>query len=71
MASKQKSTDESERLKQRESSNNPTGSLRDGLDRGMGAGNGSDLFGDMGWKGIVLLILVLFLGYVLYRYFLS
>lgn len=71
MASKQKSTDESERLKQRESRNNPTGSLRDGLDRGMGAGNGSDLFGDMGWKGIVLLILVLFLGYVLYRYFFS
>ena len=69
MDSKEKSQEKRERLRQNESKNNPTGSLRDGLDRGMGVGNVGDVAGDMGWKGMGLLILVLFLGYVIYQLF--
>ncbi|WP_282020750.1 DUF6366 family protein [Planomicrobium okeanokoites] len=71
MDSKETSQEKRERLRQNELKNNPTGSLRDGLDRGMGVGNVSDVAGDMGWKGMGLLILVLFFGYVLYQLFFS
>lgn len=65
------SSEERERQRQNEMKNNPTGSLRDGLDRGMGVGNLSDIAGGMGWKGMALLILVLFVGYVIYQLFFS
>lgn len=45
--------------------NNPTGSLNDGLNRGANGSLG-DLVG-MGWKGSGILILVLVVGYVIYR----
>jgi len=57
-----------ERLRQNELKNNPGGALRDGFDRG---GNLTDLTGDMGWKGTTLLVLVLFVGYLIYRFFFS
>ena len=56
-----------ERLGQEELKKNPTGSLRDGLDRGMGMWNLGDATGGMGWKGTGLFILVLFFGYVIYQ----
>lgn len=57
-----------ERLRQSELKNNPTGSLNDALNRGSN-GNLTDLTGGMGWKGTGILIVVLIVGYVLYRLF--
>ncbi|WKA56585.1 DUF6366 family protein [Planococcus shixiaomingii] len=58
-----------ERLRQNESRNNPTGSLRDGFDSGAGNGNLSDIAGDLGWKGMGLLVIVLGVGYTIYQVF--
>ena len=69
MEPKKESSERRERLRQEEQKRNPAGSLRDGLDRGMGLGNLSDVAGDMGWKGTGLFILVLFLGYIIYQLF--
>jgi hypothetical protein len=55
-----------ERLRQEELKKNPYGALRDGLDRGEN-GNLTDLVGDLGWKGTGILIIVLIVGYVLYK----
>ncbi|MFJ7973530.1 DUF6366 family protein [Psychrobacillus sp. NPDC096389] len=57
-----------ERLKQTELKNNPTSSLNDALNRGS-SGNLTDLTGGMGWKGTGILIVVLIVGYVLYKLF--
>lgn len=57
-----------ERLRQQELKKNPGGALRDGFSRGEN-GNLTDLTGDMGWKGTVILIVVLIVGYVLYKLF--
>ncbi|MDM5248232.1 MULTISPECIES: DUF6366 family protein [unclassified Lysinibacillus] len=64
MDSKEKETPEEkrERLRQSELKNNPTGSLNDGVNRGIG-GN----LAGMGWKDTVVLILVLFIGYIVYK----
>lgn len=64
MDSKEKETPEEkrERLRQSELKNNPTGSLNDGVNRGVGG----NLTG-MGWKDTVVLILVLFIGYIVYK----
>lgn len=69
MEEKETPQEKRERLRQNELKKTPTGSLRDGLDRGIGVGNASDVAGDMGWKGMGLLIFVLFLGYVIYQFF--
>lgn len=55
-----------ERLRQEELKKNPYGALRDGLNRGEN-GNITDLVGDLGWKGTGILIIVLIVGYVLYK----
>lgn len=55
-----------ERLRQEELKKNPHGALRDGLNRGEN-GNITDLVGDLGWKGTGILIIVLIVGYVLYK----
>jgi hypothetical protein len=55
-----------ERLRQEELKRNPGGALRDGFSRGEN-GNLTDLVGDLGWKGTGLLIIVLIVGYVLYK----
>ena len=55
-----------ERLRQQELKRNPGGALRDGLSRAEN-GNLTDLVGDLGWKGTALLIIVLLVGYVLYK----
>lgn len=70
MGSKERPEEQRERLRQKELKNNPTGSLRDGLNRGE-SGNLQDISGDMGWKGMLLLILVLIVGYVVYTLFFS
>ncbi|RKJ23756.1 hypothetical protein D7X33_44105 [Butyricicoccus sp. 1XD8-22] len=54
-----------ERLKMNELKNNATGSLNDGLNRGVNGSLGY-LVG-MGWMGTGILILVLVVGYVIYR----
>ncbi|MFJ7732208.1 DUF6366 family protein [Lysinibacillus sp. NPDC097231] len=66
MDSKKKETPEekSERLRQSEIKNNPAGSLNDGINRGS-SGN----LNGMGWKETVVLALVLFIGYMLYKLF--
>ncbi len=56
-------------LRQNEQKNNSAGNLRDGFDNGAGSGNLTDIAGDMGWKGMTLLILVLLAGYVIYQLF--
>jgi hypothetical protein len=55
-----------ERLRQSELKSNPTGSLRDSLNRGSN-GNLADLTGGLGWKGTGILIVVLFVGFVVYK----
>ena len=57
-----------ERLRQQELRKNPGGALRDGFSRAEN-GNLTDLTGGMGWKGTVILIVVLIVGYVLYKLF--
>lgn len=49
---------------------NPTGSLRDGLNRAE-TGSPVDIAGGMNWKGTGIIILVLLLGYIVYTYFFS
>ena len=68
MNSKKTETPEEKRehLKQSELKNNPTGSLNDGVNRG----NSGNLNG-MGWKETLVLILVLFIGYITYKLFFS
>ncbi|MEI4770106.1 DUF6366 family protein [Psychrobacillus sp. FJAT-51614] len=57
-----------ERLRQNELKNNPTGSINDAFNRGNN-GNLTDLSGGMGWKGTGILIVILIVGYVLYKLF--
>ncbi|QUW22865.1 hypothetical protein JSQ81_04605 [Sporosarcina sp. Marseille-Q4063] len=61
--------DRRERLRQKELKNNPTGSLRDAVNRGS-SGNLTDLASGMGWKGMGIVIVVLIVGYILYKLFL-
>lgn len=70
MESNETPQEKRERLRQNELKGNAAGSFGDGFNRGQG-GSLTDLAGDMGWKGMGLLILVLFFGYVLYRFFFS
>jgi len=58
-----------ERIRQQELKNNPGGALRDGFSRGGENGNLTDLTDGMGWKGTGILIVVLIVGYVLYKLF--
>lgn len=58
-----------ERIRQSELKNNPTGSLKDGLNRAE-TGSPVDMAGGMNWRGTALVILVLVLGYIIYTYFL-
>ena len=69
MDSKRTAKENGERARQKELKNNPGGSLRDGVDGGAGNGNMTDIAGDMGWKGMVLLIVLLIAGYVSYQLF--
>lgn len=67
MDSRQEKPEEKrERLRQEELNNNPLGTFNDGVNR---AGNGSlpDLGGGLGWKGTGIIIIVLLLGYVIYK----
>jgi hypothetical protein len=66
---KESPEDRRERLRQKELKNNPAGSLNDAVNRGS-SGNLTDLAGGMGWKGMGILIVVLIVGYVLYKLFL-
>ncbi|PGD65950.1 DUF6366 family protein [Bacillus wiedmannii] len=59
-----------ERIRQSELKNNPTGSLKDGLNRAE-CGSPVDMTGGMNWKGTALVILVLVLSYIIYTYFFS
>jgi len=66
MDSKETPEEKRERLRQSELKNNPTGSLNDGINRGLGG----NLTG-MGWKESIALILLLFIGYIVYKLFFS
>ena len=57
-----------ERLRQEELKKNPNSALRDGFNRAEN-GNLADLVGGLGWKGTGVLIIVLIVGYVLYKLF--
>ena len=58
-----------ERLRLKELKNNPTGNIHDALNRASGGGNLTDLTGGMGWKDLGVLIIVLLVGYILYKLF--
>lgn len=66
MDSKETPEEKRERLRQSELKNNPTGSLNDGINKGIGG----NLTG-MGWKESVVLIILLFIGYIVYKLFFS
>ncbi|WP_040340315.1 DUF6366 family protein [Fictibacillus macauensis] len=66
MHSKETPAEQRERLKQEELKNNPIGSLNEGLKR-VEHGNLVDVVGGIGWIGMAILILVVVIGYVLYR----
>jgi len=68
MNSKEKPKDKRERLRQKELKNNPTGSLNEGLNRAEN-GNLTDVSGGMDWKGTAVTILVIVLGYIIYKLF--
>ncbi|GIO23539.1 DUF6366 family protein [Oceanobacillus sp. J11TS1] len=51
--------EERERLRQEELKGNPTGNIRDSLNRTDSSGNFADLFGGLGWKGALLVLLAL------------
>lgn len=55
-----------ERLRQEELKKNPIGTLKDGFN---GNGNLADLVGSLGWKGTGILIVVLIVGYFIYKLF--
>ncbi|MFJ8261040.1 DUF6366 family protein [Rummeliibacillus sp. NPDC094406] len=61
------SEEKRERLRQEEIKKNPTGALKDGFNRA-GNGNLADL-GDLGWKETGILIIILIVGYVVYKLF--
>lgn len=68
MDSKETPKEKRERLRQKELKNNPTGSLNEGLNRGEN-GNLVDLTGGSSWKGTLVTILVLILGFIIYNIF--
>ncbi|MDR9854973.1 DUF6366 family protein [Paenibacillus sp. VCA1] len=55
-----------ERLRQEELKSNPFGAFGDGVNRAQ-HGNLADLVGGLGWKGTVVIILVLVIGYIIYK----
>lgn len=61
---KQTPEEKREHLRQSELKNNPTGSLNDGINRGT-SGN----LNGMGWKETLIVVLVLFIGYMIYQLF--
>lgn len=71
MESRKNAKENRERLRRDEQKRNPGGAARDGMDNSAGNGNVTDIAGDMGWKGMLLLILLLFLGYIVYQFFFS
>ncbi|GIQ62600.1 hypothetical protein PACILC2_11680 [Paenibacillus cisolokensis] len=58
--------EQSERLRQEELKRNPSGAFGDGMNRAE-FGSLADLVGGLGWKGTGILILLLVIGYVLYK----
>ena len=59
-----------ERLRQEEWKNNPTGVSKDSFSRST---NGSlvELVGGLGWKGTLVLIFIIILGFIIYSVFFS
>ena len=57
-----------EKLRQEELKKNTTGALNDGFNRGEN-GNLADSVGGLGWKETGILIIVLIVGYVVYKLF--
>lgn len=64
---KETSEEKRERLRQAELKKT-TGALSDGINRGEN-GNLADLVGDLGWKGLGILIIAVIVGYVLFKVF--
>ncbi|WP_144940102.1 DUF6366 family protein [Paenibacillus sp. 32O-W] len=63
---KETPADKRERFRQEELKNNPFGTFSDGVNRAE-FGNFADLVGRMGWKGTGILILLLVIGYAVYK----
>lgn len=57
-----------ERLRQEELKNNPSGAMKDGIDRAQ-YGSLVDLVGSLGWKGTLVLIIVIIVGLIVAQYF--
>ncbi|MFX3631576.1 MAG: DUF6366 family protein [Candidatus Pristimantibacillus sp.] len=55
-----------ERLRQEELKNNPYAAFSDGVNRAE-SGNLAGLIGGLGWKGTGIIILLLIIGYIIYK----
>jgi len=67
MESRQEAPEERrERLRQEELKNNPYGTFSDGINRAQ-SGSLVDLVGGLGWKGTGILLIVVIIGYFVYK----
>ncbi|WP_313800234.1 DUF6366 family protein [Cytobacillus sp.] len=57
---------EREQLRQEELKKNRIGALKDGINRGEHT-NLADMVGGLGWKGTGVLIIILVIGYILFK----
>lgn len=57
-----------ERLRHEELKNNPFGHMKDGIDRAQ-SGSLVDLVSSLGWKGTLVLIIVIIVGLIIAQYF--
>ncbi|WP_232336820.1 DUF6366 family protein [Planococcus lenghuensis] len=53
-----------ERMRQKELKRNPTGNLSDGFNQA-NSGHPGGLFDNMGWKGAIVLVLVLIVAFII------
>jgi len=54
------------RLRYEELKNNPSGAFNDGVNRAA-YGNLADLVDGLGWRGTGMIIIILIIGYVIYK----
>ena len=63
MSGNQKTPERREELRKKDLKRNPTGNLNDAFNRA-GTGNLTDLVDSLGWKGLVVFILIIIIGFI-------
>ena len=61
---------EREQLRQKELKRTPSGNLNDAFNRA-GTGNLTDLVDSLGWKGLVVFILIIIIGFIIASIFIK